>query len=199
METDNKARILRILCTDLSHSHTITSLSLDLGLSRAGIWKIIKKLHADNLVKISKIGDGKTNLLTIWLNWQNPLTEKSLALILSQEAAKYQRWISCFSELQKKSSFVVIYGSILSNSKNANDIDLLCIVSNKKQFVEVEKTVLRIQKTQFKKIHSLSFTSDEFAKEIRNKNPVFINALKYGFVLFGQENFIKFYRNIGEK
>jgi len=83
-----------------------------------------------------------------------------------------------------------LFGSILTNPKQANDIDLL-IIPKKKKFKEVEKEILEIQKVQLKKIHAIQLTNEEFYKEIKNKNKAYLDAIKKGIVLFGQENFIK--------
>lgn len=83
-----------------------------------------------------------------------------------------------------------MFGSILTNPKQANDIDLL-IIPKKKKFKEVEKEILEIQKVQLKKIHAIQLTNEEFYKEIKNKNKAYLDAIKKGIVLFGQENFIK--------
>ena len=62
------------------------------------------------------------------------------------------------------------------------------------------KTIEKIQTTQIKKIHSINLTEEELRKElISQKNPAFIEALKKGSILFGQEKFIKFVKNKLEK
>ena len=104
--------------------------------------------------------------------------------------------MSNFEELKGKTEFTILYGSILISPKEANDIDILEIVSNKNNFLKIENVIQRIQKTQLKKIHSESFTKSEFEKEIRKPNKIFIDAIKKGIVLFGQEKFIKFVKNI---
>ena len=78
----------------------------------------------------------------------------------------------------------------MTNSKQANDIDLL-IIPKKKSFKEIEIEILEIQKVQPKKIHAIQLTNEEFYKEIKNKNKAYLDAIKKGIVLFGQDNFIK--------
>ena len=53
MMTISKAqKIMNILLKDLS-SHTATSLSKDLKMSRWGLWKILKKLEKDKLIEMT--------------------------------------------------------------------------------------------------------------------------------------------------
>ncbi|MBS3135244.1 winged helix-turn-helix transcriptional regulator [Candidatus Woesearchaeota archaeon] len=190
METNKK--ILKILLKEFSVDHTITSLSKEAGLSRVGTWKILKRLEKENLIILSQIGTGKTSINRISLNWNNLVLEKTLALILTEEAVKNQRWINNFKDIGDKVGFLIVYGSIIHSSKEANDIDIIGITN---KFLEVEKSIKNIQKTQIKKIHAINMTEKEFREELK-ENKAFIEAVKKGVILFGQEKFIKFMKGI---
>ena len=199
METTKpNIKILKILLTDLTINPTITGLAKKIGMSRVGTWKILKKLEAEKLIILSPIGEGKTSANSISLNWENPIVEKTLSLALTQDAQKNQRWLSNFEELRNKVDFLLIYGSIIHSPKEANDIDIVG-VTNKNKFLEIEESLKKIQKTQIKKIHALNFTQSELKKELENPNKIFIDAIKKGIILFGQEKFIKFIREISRK
>ncbi len=192
------ARILNILLKDLITKHTITSLAKEISMSRVGVWKVLKRLNVDKLITLSQIGTGKTSVCSISLDWDNPLTEKTLILALAKDAQKNRRWLADFAELEDKVDFLVIYGSILHSPKEANDIDILG-VTNKNKFLEIEKSVRTSQKTLDKRIHSLNFTPTEFKNELEKPNKAFIDAVKRGRILFGQEKFIKFIRTLSRK
>lgn len=195
MEVDKpNTKLLKLLLKDFTIKPTITLLAKELGMSRVGIWKILKKLEKEKLILLSALGAGKTSTYTINLNLDNPLLEKTLALFLTEDAIKNQRWLDNFKELENKVDFLIIYGSILY-SKEASDIDLLGI-TKKNKFIEIESIIAKIQKTQFKKIHALNFTAAEFKQELEKPNKVFIDVIKKGVVLFGQEGFIKFIKGI---
>lgn len=196
METDKtKFRILKILLKDLLIKPTITSLAKEMGMSRVGTWKTLKKLEKEKLISLSPIGTGKTSTYVISLNWDNPITEKNLVLALTEDAIKNQRWINNFAELEDKVNFLIIYGGIINHFKEADDIDILG-VTNKNNFAELDESIKRIQKTQLKKIHALNFTQTEFKQELEKPNKAFIDAVKKGIILFGQEKFIKFIGNL---
>ncbi len=186
------SKILKILLKEFSVKHTITSIAKEIRITRVGTWKTLKKLEKEKLILLESIGIGKTSAYIIGLNWENPLLEKTLSLILTEDAIKNQRWMDDFKELENKVDFLIIYGSIL-HSKEANDIDLLGITN---KFIELESAIIKIQKTQIKKIHALSFTEAEFKQELEKPNKAFVDAIKKGIILFGQEKFIKFIRNI---
>ena len=193
MET-NKL-ILKILLKEFFIEHTITSLSKEAKLSRVGTWKILKKLEKENLILLSRLGEGKTSINKVTLNWNNLVLEKTLALILAEEAVKNNRWINAFKDLENKVDFLIIYGSIIYSSKEANDIDVIEITN---KFLEVEKIITKIQKTQMKKIHAINMTQKEFREKLQ-KNNAFMDAVKKGIILFGQERFIKFMEGINTK
>ena len=199
METAKpNTKILKILLKELAIKPTITLLAKEISMSRVGTWKILKKLEAEKLVILSPVGAGKTSTFSISLNWENPIVEKSLSLALTQDALKNQRWLSNFAELEDKVDFLLIYGSIVHSPKEANDIDILGI-TNENKFLEIEESIKRIQKTQIKKIHSLNFTQAEFKGELEKPNKIFIDAIKKGIILFGQEKFVKLIRSIQRK
>ena len=193
------SRILQILLKDFTIKPTITFLAKEIGLSRVGTWKLLKKMQSEKFIILSKIGSGKTNTYSINLNWDNPLVEKNLALSLTVEALKNQRWLSNFTELENKVDFLLLYGSIINSPKEAKDVDILGVVSNKNKFIEIEEFIKKIQKTQMKKIHAINFTPAELKQELENLNKAFLDAIRKGVVLFGQERFIKFIRSLIKK
>ena len=183
---------LKILLKDFSIGHTITSLSKEIGNTRMGIWKTLKKLQSDKLILLIPAGNGRTSTYLVRLNWDNRLVDKTLIMLLTEEALRYPRWLANFSELEDKTDFLILYGSILHSPKEAGDIDILGIVLDKGKFMEINKIIEKIQITQIKKIHLINLTEEELMKElIFQKNPAFIGALKKGSILFGQEKFVK--------
>jgi len=193
--THNESLILKTLLKTLDVKLTITLLAKESKLSRVGIWKLLKKLEQRNLVLLSPLGTGKTSTYSVNLNWENSLLEKTLALILTEEAVKNKRWLENFRELENKTSFLILYGSILYSLKEANDIDLLG-VTEENNFQEIGNLIDKIQKTQIKKIHFLNLTKEELKTELKKPNKVFTEAIKKGVILFGQEKFIKFIENL---
>ncbi|MBI2575236.1 nucleotidyltransferase domain-containing protein [Candidatus Woesearchaeota archaeon] len=193
------SRVLEYLLKDFSSRPTVTSLTKETGLSRVGAWKLIKRMQSGKLIVLYKIGNGKTSAYSMGLNWDNPLVWKNLALCLTENALKNQRWLNVFAELKNKLDFLVLYGSIINSPREASDIDVLGVVSNKSRFVEIAESIRNIQKTQIKKIHAINFTQAELRQELRKPNMAFIGAIKKGIVLFGQEKFIKFMESVARK
>lgn len=199
METTHQKKILLYVLRNPFESHTITSLSQALQLSRVGIWKIIKKLESQQHLILKPVGKGKTSTFRIALNWENPLTEKKIALYLTEEALQQPRWRHNFKELEEKVDFLILFGSILHSPQQAHDIDLIGIVSKKENLVKIQHTLDKIQKTQSKKIHTMNFLEPEFQQELQRQNRAFLDALKKGIILFGPEKFVKFMKGVEDK
>ena len=189
-------RIVLLLLKEFSKLHTITSLSKEIKLSRVGIWKILKKLQSKQLIKLNPVGSGRTSTTIVNLNLENILVDKLLGLYLMEEAISQRRWRINFSELEELVDFSILYGSILYSSK-ANDIDILCI-AKKKQFIKIQAVLDKTQKSQIKKIHSINFTETEFKRELRRPNKALVDAVKTGIILFGQEEFIQFIKELNK-
>ena len=197
METEERKRkVLSILLKEFTIDHTITPLAKEISVSRVGLWKIIKKLKMEELVTIKPIGKGKTNTHIMKLNWDNPILEKTLILILAHEANKQKRWSWEFSQLEKQADFTILYGSILHSPEKANDIDIINVASKKDAFIRIDKISTEKQASQLKKIHDINFTPKEFKSELKKPNKAFIHAVKTGTILYGQENFIKFMKEL---
>lgn len=177
-------------------SPTIAMLGEALKMSHVGVWKALKKLETAKMVILKTAGNKKNSAYSAYLNWDNPLVEKTLALALEHEASFQRKWLVNFAGLEKKVDFLILHGSILSSPQKASDIDLLSVISRKNVSMEIERLVMKIQKTQIKQIHNIIFAPANLKYEIKKQNIAFVNAIKEGVVLFGQNKFIKFMREL---
>ena len=191
----NTKRVLLHLLRNISIPCTITLLASQLGLSRVGIWKILKQFEDDKYITLTAVGAGKTSAFLVNLNWENQLVEKTLSLFLTEEAIKQRRWQVNFADLEKVTDFVILYGSILTSAQQAHDIYILGITPIK-NFVKIQQIIDSVQKTQPKKIHSLNFTQIEFKTELKKQNSALTDSIKKGVILFGQEKFVQFMKEI---
>lgn len=202
METNNKTsdKILSILIKEPLADHSATSLAKSLNITRQGLWKTLNRLSKDKLISLKSIADTKKSVLNIKLNFENPITEKVISLLLTKESLNYERWRFNFKRVKNYSKFIILFGSILHSSKEANDIDLLIIVDDKKIFHEIGKIMLELQQIQIKKIHYIDITEKGFKEELKiNKNKAYLDAFKKGIVLFGQDDYVKFVAELNKE
>ena len=190
-----KEKILKKLLKDFIRQYTLTTIAQDIGMTRSGTWKVLKKLESEELIILTAIGEGKTSAYKISLNWNNPLIESTLITLLTKESLNYKRWKFNFEKLEQELEILILFGSIVYSPKEAGDIDIMCIAKENK-LGKIGDIVLNIQQTQNKKIHAINLLYKELKQEINNKNKAYIEALKKGIVLFGQDNFVKFIRSL---
>ena len=188
-------RVVLLLLKDFSAMHTITSIGKELGMTRSGIWKVLKRLEKEKYIIMKSTGK-ETSLVIPKLNFKNDLLDKYLDLALSKEAAAYERWVFNFIDVKEHISFFIIYGSILKSYAKAKDLDVIGIIPNRKNFKKLHESLDKIQKSEAKRIHAINFTQSEFREELLKPNKAFIDAVKKGTVLFRQEEFIKFMKKM---
>jgi len=188
-------RLVLFLLKDFSAMHTITSIGKELGMTRSGIWKVLRRLEREKYIVMRSTGK-ETSLVIPKLNFKNELLDKYLDLALSKEANSYERWIFNFRCVKENVSFFILYGSVLKSYTKAKDIDVIGIIPNKRRFKKLHQSLDEVQKSQAKKIHAINFTQSEFREELLKPNKAFIEAIKRGVVLFGQDQFIKFLKKL---
>lgn len=187
-------KILTSLLRHTTRNLTISMLEEILAMTHVGVWKALKKLENADLVVLQAMGNKKNSAYIAHLNWENRLTTKILSLALEHEAIPQRRWVVNFAALENKVDFLLLYGSMLVSPQKAKDIDLLSVVSKKNISLEVERILMNVQKTQSKPIHHILLSPVGLKDELKKPNIAFINALKEGVVLFGQDAFIAFMR-----
>ena len=192
--TPYQMRIVLLLLKDFSTMHTITSIGRELGMTRSGIWKVLMKLKKEDYITLETTEE--KSLLLPKLNLRNELMGKYLDFALSKEAKEHERWVFNFAEVKEHVSFFIIYGSVLKSYAKAKDIDVIGIIPDKKSFKKLHESLDKAQKSESKRIHSINFTQSEFREELLKPNKAFIDAVKAGIVLFGQEEFIKFMKKL---
>ena len=192
--TPYQMRTALLLLKDFSTMHTITSIGRELGMTRSGIWKVLMKLKKEDYITLETTEE--KSLLLPKLNLRNELMGKYLDFALSKEAKEHERWVFNFAEVKEHVSFFIIYGSVLKSYAKAKDIDVIGIIPDKKSFKKLHESLDKVQKSESKRIHSINFTQSEFREELLKPNKAFIDAVKAGIVLFGQEEFIKFMKKL---
>jgi len=193
--TPYQTRIALLLLKDFSTMHTITSIGKELGMTRSGIWKVLMKLKKEDYITLETTGK-ETSLIIPKLSLRNELLEKYLNFALSKEAKEHERWIFNFTAVKEHVSFFILYGSVLKSYAKAKDLDVIGIIPDRKSFKKLHESLDKIQKSESKRIHTINFTESKFREELLKPNKAFVEAVKKGVVLFGQEEFIKFMKKL---
>lgn len=178
--------IIKLMFKDFLIEYNSRNISPKVGLTHSGAFRALKKLEEKEIVKPRRVGKA----VIYSLNLENPLTLKEIETALTIESLKHRMWIEEFKKLEGKAKFVVLFGSILRNEKEARDIDLH-VVADKKQYHEIKKIIEERNKILPKPIHLVFQTPADFKTDIKRKYKVTIEIIKTGIVLFGQDEFRK--------
>lgn len=181
----NEDRALLLILKNPYEEYNSRSLSKIVGISHAGMFKLLRKLENEKILTSRTVG--RANIYSI--NFKNILAVKRAEMALITEAWQNERWLEEFNLLKPEARFIVIFGSILRKSEGARDIDLL-VVADKEQFGRIKEMISRKNKLMAKKIHLLLQTQKEFLNDFEEKNKAMIEIIKTGVVLLGQEEFV---------
>lgn len=190
--TKNEGKAMLILFKDITANYNANSLSKRLDISRVGTMKILKKLEANRLLKSRTLGKAvfyKPNL-------EDSYTSKIIETLLIAEARKYaERWIDEFRDIYKETEIVLIFGSIVRNPEKAKDIDIMFVFKEEK-YNKIRGLVSEKNKTLFKKIHEIPQTMNDLKDNLKEGNKAILDAVKTGYVLHGQDKFVKVIKNV---
>tara|TARA_Y100000310_G_C20509442_1_gene728080 strand:- start:175 stop:768 length:594 start_codon:yes stop_codon:yes gene_type:complete len=190
--TTKENEVLLMLFKDFTKDYNANSLSKIVGITPRGALKILKNLHKQNLLMCKKFGKA----VFYKLNLEDYYTFRTIETLLIYEAReKVPRWLAEFKELFKDVEIAIIFGSIIRNPKQANDIDLLLVFTQKKM-KQVKDFINEKNKILLKPIHSIMQSPNDIKKNLKKKDPVVLNALKRGYVLHGYDKLIEVVKNV---
>jgi len=182
--TQNEARVADFLIRNFQERNSINETGKRLKLSPMGVYKILKKLEKINAVVPEKIG----NAIYYRPNLNEEIGVKLSELVLIQNSLSPYAQIQAedLKPLKDSTLICVLFGSVLTKGKEANDIDIL-IVLEKKAFNKVSKALGKIKSLKPKKIHEVMQTKEDLLKNIRKGDKVILDIIKTGKILWGAE------------
>jgi predicted nucleotidyltransferase len=123
------------------------------------------------------------------------MVKVSLRIPYHRDIERYARTI--LRKLKPRS--IILYGSMAKGTYGVgSDIDLLIISENfPHNFLDRLKLLNEINPTTAP-IEALGYTTEEFEKMLRKKNPIALDALEEGIIIYDDGYFIKM-KNIFEK
>ncbi|MBI2145914.1 nucleotidyltransferase domain-containing protein [Candidatus Woesearchaeota archaeon] len=179
--------VLLLLFKDFSKDYNANSVSKKLQMSRRGALKIVKKLEKQGLLLGRQYGKAvfyKINLNEIY-------ARKMIEILLMEESKeKAARWLFEFKELFPQLQIIILFGSTVRDYDKAHDIDLL-LVFTKTKFKTILEWITMKNRILLKPIHPINQTSQDLITNLKKPDPVVLNALRFGYVLYGYEKLIK--------
>ena len=170
-----------LLFKDFASDYNANSISKKLNITPRGALKILNNLYSEKTLIRKKLGKA----IFYKINFEDTYAKKLIETLLTKETReKASRWLSEFEELFEVIQAGLMYGSAVRNYEKAKDIDLILIIE-KEKYKEISKRIDEKNRILIKPIHPLIMVSSDLEKNLRNKNPAMINAIREGYILHG--------------
>jgi len=185
----NALKAVMIILKSPEKQYNAHTLAQVLSISAMGALKILKQLERVSVLKAEKIANARFYRV----NLQHDYAQEYVTFALAREAAtaapQVKRWIK---ELQKikHAELGILFGSVL-RKKEPKDIDVL-LVTDQKKFSKLKKEIEQLNAINVKPIHPVFQSYQDLVKNIKQQDPVVLNAIK-GVIVFGAETWLRAY------
>lgn len=188
-DTENK--ILGDLLRQPLKSKSLHQIAIDTKLSYVTVYKIVPFLLKRKLIKQEK--KGKANLVSV--DFENAELDDLSSAILSEKTKfmkKYPQIAILIKDIEEtlagKLYILLLFGSYAREKpKQESDIDLLFIISDRKDIEAYKEKINKALKLSTLKKDFNLVTTDDFIDMLNQKYTVGREAFESGLVLFGTE------------
>lgn len=167
--------------------YNANSISKLLSISSMGALKIARRLEKEAIIISRELGKAKFYRL----NFESDYVKGYVEFLLKREAEQAQPYVKVWiDEIRKLKSAdaAILFGSVLKRYKEAADIDVILVFSEK-NFSKLKAEVEAVNQINVKKLHPVYQSRADFARNLSKKDAVLLSAVK-GIVVFGAETVI---------
>ena len=135
--TKKESEILLKLFKEFNKDYNANSISKVIKITPRGALKILKNLEKQRILKSRKLGKA----VFYKINFNDTYVCKIIETLLIAEAReKASMWLEEFKDIFNDAQIIIIFGSIIRNPKEANDIDIL-FVFEKDKYKNISKKI----------------------------------------------------------
>lgn len=180
--TKNEKKVLRFLATSLGKDYSINEIARACSLSPNGAYKLLLKLEMEGMLKLKTIA----NIKAYKLNFDNEKTVRLLELAFMPDPfqGRINARVLDLTALKTSTKVCILFGSYITAKEKPGDLDILLVLDQKK-FDAYKRTFDKVQAITPVKIHDVIQTRDDLEQNMKKNDPVVINALRQGVVLWG--------------
>jgi DNA-binding transcriptional ArsR family regulator len=186
--TENEAKAIDFLIRNFSEEYNINQLSRELKLSPRGIFKILKKLEEQRYLISKRQG----NNIFYQINYSSQEALDACKFVLSERKItpfiKIQ--LNDLENLKGLAQIAILFGSILTKDKDANDVDVI-LIFKQRDFSKIQQALDKINSIKHKKFHAIYQTQEDLVNNIKKKDKVVLSAIKTGIILWGRDLFLE--------
>lgn len=190
--SDKETEILLLLFRDISNDYNSNNITQKINITSAGAFKAMKKLEKQKLI----IGKRMGKAVFYKVNLDDYYTFRIMeTLLINETREKVSRWLDEFKELYEYADIIIIFGSIVKNPKNANDIDLL-VISKEENNNIINKIIKDRRIISTRPIHLIKKTKEDLNKSLKRKDEVILNVIRSCYVLHGYDKLLGVVKNV---
>ena len=191
LTTKKENEILLKLFKEFSKDYNANSISKVIKITPRGALKILKNLEKQGIIKSRKLGKA----VFYKINFNDAYVCKIIeTLLIAESREKAGRWLEEFKDIFKDTQIIIIFGSVIRNPKEANDVDIL-FVFEKDKYKYISRFVIEKNKILVKKIHNIPQTMDDLKDNLKN-NKAIQDAIGTGYVLYGHDKIVEVIKNV---
>ena len=181
--TGNEAKVVNFLLRNFSSDYNINQIAKEVKLSPRGAFKILKKLGSNKILISQKVG----NNVIYKINFENDVSLDICQFVLAEkETTPYiQTWINDLQSLRALTDMAILFGSILTKEKQANDVDIL-LVFPKENLAQVQEQIKKINKIKSKKNHAIVQTKEDLLNNVKKRDSALLEEIRTGMILWGR-------------
>lgn len=192
--TKNEQRLVTYLWRNYTEQLSINELAKRLGITPKGAYIILKKFEKIGVIIPQKIA----NAVIYQFNHQNKKTKDVVEYALKSEQPPNSYVVVLEKDLQlleKIADAAILFGSVLMKGLQARDLDVLVII-NPKNLSVLKAKIKEFESISPKKVHIVIQTRLDMQKNLRKKDPVIVEVLRRGHILWGYDLVYELIENV---
>ncbi|MDO8740597.1 MAG: hypothetical protein Q7J54_03410 [Candidatus Woesearchaeota archaeon] len=189
---DKEIEILLLLVKDISNDYNSNNITKKIKITSAGAFKAMKRLERQKLIAGKRMGKA----IFYKANLDDYYAFRVIETLLINEAReKASRWLHEFTDLYGHAEIAIIFGSIVNDPKNANDIDLLMIAKKEDNGV-IDKIIKERRTISTRPIHVIKMTPEDLNASLKRRDEVILNIIGSCYVLHGYSKLVEALKNV---
>ncbi len=183
--TKNERGLVTYLWRNYTEQLSINKLAKRIGITPKGAYLILKKNEKLGLVIKKTIA----NAAIYRLNYQDKKTKEVVEYALKSEepANPYVAVLEKDLQLLQQITYsAILFGSVLTKGLQASDLDVLVIINPKNLFA-LKAKIKEFESISPKKVHLIIQTKADMQKNLLKKDPVIMEVLQKGHILWGYD------------
>ena len=192
--TQNEKKVLRLIASSIL-DRSINEIAKECKLAPNGAYKILIKLEKEGILKAKQIA----NLRSFRLDFEHPKTNPLLTLAFMPDklSERVQIRAEDFKPLKEITQVCILFGSYARAKEQPKDLDILFVLDAKS--LELYKKKLALAQDRIPvKIHDVIQTKEDMVKNLKKNDPIIIETIRNGILLWGFEVIVQVIRNANE-